>query len=111
MQDPNLRLVKPDGLPVDKTRSVSMPQPRIVLVFRKPRPSSYSIEYLFHEVYDELRKDHQIEKFVLPCYSEGFINRVMNVISLMRYRNCIIHITGDTYYAVLGALFCKRLIT
>jgi glycosyltransferase involved in cell wall biosynthesis len=36
---------------------------------------------------------------------------MINTLSLSAFRNSIVHITGDTYYAVLGAFFCKRIIT
>ena len=52
-----------------------------------------------------------MQEFTLPRLSTGFRNRWINTISLTRFKKDIVHITGDTYYAILGAVFCKRLIT
>ncbi|MEI6946644.1 glycosyltransferase family 1 protein [Paraflavisolibacter sp. H34] len=87
------------------------PGPEVVLVFRKPLPSTHSIEYLFHNIYEVLRERSAVREWELPCFSTGLLNRVRNLFSLFRFRNKIIHITGDCYYAVLGAWFCKRILT
>jgi glycosyltransferase involved in cell wall biosynthesis len=85
--------------------------PRVKLIFRKPLANSNSIEFLFHSLFSEINGKLEIEEYELPRFSSGFGNRLYNVISLCRFRNCIVHITGDSYYAILGAVFCKRLIT
>ncbi len=85
---------------------------KVVLVYRKPYPSSQSIEFIYHSLYDEFREQGlPVSEFILPHFSTGLFNRLANTFSLLKYRNKIIHITGDVYYAILGAVFCKRVIT
>lgn len=83
----------------------------VILVYRKPLPGVYSIEYLFHNIYRELEKSSAIQEFELPWFSKGIIDRISNMKALFQFRKCIVHITGDCYYAILGAVFCKRVIT
>ena len=85
--------------------------PEIILVFRKPNTTSNSIEFLFHHIHDELKDRVRITEVVLPRLSQGFLNRVYNTIQLLRYRKRAVHITGDVHYALLGALFSKRILT
>lgn len=81
------------------------------MVFRKPNLYSNSIEYLFHTIYQNIHDELEIREFELPQFSIGLRKRIHNVLTLLRFRKCIVHITGDSYYAILGAIFCKRLIT
>jgi glycosyltransferase involved in cell wall biosynthesis len=85
--------------------------PGIILVFRKPHTASNSIEFLFHNIHDVLKEEIQIREVVLPRLSHGFVNRVYNTFQLLRYRKSAVHITGDVHYALLGALFSKRILT
>src|SRR5207253_10928432 len=84
---------------------------KVVLVFIKPYLSAFSIEYLFHTVYSEIIDKKDIIKHELPYFTKGIKSLIANLFSVARYRNHVVHITGDTYYAILGALFCKRIIT
>ncbi len=84
---------------------------KVRLVFRKPFDSSFSIEYLFRELYTELEKKISIRKYTLPYQSRGLFKRIANCLSLVFTRERIIHITGDVYYAILGAWFKKKIIT
>ena len=85
---------------------------KTVLINRKTFPGSQSIEYLFSNLYQKWReKGLAIESKQLPYYSKGLINRILNTLYLLKYRNHIVHITGDVYYAILGAILCKRIIT
>lgn len=85
---------------------------KVILVFRKPFPSSFSIEYLFHTLCTEFKKHNRpIESHTLPFYSQGLVNRVRNVLSLLAFKNKIVHITGDVHYAILGCIFSKRILT
>lgn len=86
-------------------------QPVVNLVFRKPSSTSNSIEFLFHHISQKLRNNITVSSFILPRMSTGIGNRLLNTFSLTRFRNEIVHITGDTYYAILGAWYCKRIIT
>jgi glycosyltransferase involved in cell wall biosynthesis len=84
---------------------------KVTLVFRKPLPSTHSIEYLFHNIYNELVNRLPVQEFELPCYSKGVANRIWNILSIFKFRKGIVHITGDCHYAILGAFFCKRILT
>ena len=84
---------------------------QIVLVFRKPYANAFSIEYLFNTLYGEIKEHKSIRKFELPYATSGVKSVVKNAASLTKFKGQIIHITGDTYYSILGAVFCKRVIT
>jgi len=86
-------------------------KPVVNLVFRQPSSTSNSIEFLFHQISQRLRSRFRVNRFILPRLSTGLGNRLKNTFSLMQFRNEIVHITGDTYYAILGARYCKRIIT
>ena len=71
-----------------------------------------SIEYLFQSISEELKKqDIPVKNYTLPRFSTGLFSRLVNTLSLLQFKNGIVHITGDVYYAVLGAFFAKRIIT
>ena len=85
---------------------------KINLVFRKPFPGSISIEYLFHTIQQRLVAiGVPTEKIELPEYSKGLFKRLKNTLSLLKSKGEIVHVTGDVYYAILGAVFSKRIIT
>jgi glycosyltransferase involved in cell wall biosynthesis len=84
----------------------------IILIFRKPFPGQLSIEYLFYNISAYLKnKDTPIINRQLAYYSKGLLNRIRNVLALITYKKKIIHVTGDVHYAILGAWFCKRVLT
>lgn len=84
----------------------------VILIFRKPFPGQFSIEYLFYSVSKYLdSKNIHISNLQLSYYSKGLTNRVLNVLSLLSVKKKIVHVTGDVHYAILGALFCKRILT
>jgi len=93
-----------------KQREESL-RPTVNLVFRNPSSSSNSIEFLFNRIAEKISDNIQVKRFILPCLSTGIFNRIKNTVSLARFRNGIVHITGDTYYVILGARRCKRMIT
>ena len=84
---------------------------RVVLVYRKPLPAAHSIEYLFHNIFRELENSGAVQEFELPRFSKGIVNRIRNIKALLQFRKCVVHITGDSYYAIVGAIFCKRVLT
>src|SRR4051812_44989967 len=84
---------------------------KVIIVFRKPYTSAYSIEYLFNTIYEEIIKKKPVYKYTLPYFTRELKGIFLNTISLAQFRNQTIHITGDVYYAILGAWFCKRIIT
>jgi glycosyltransferase involved in cell wall biosynthesis len=66
---------------------------------------------LFHTLYEQLQNEIEVRTFELPFLSTGLRKRLLNTWSLLQFSRCIVHITGDSYYAILGALFSKRVIT
>lgn len=85
---------------------------KVLLIFRKPFPGQFSIEYLFYSVSAYLNANQiSITNRELPFYSKGLINRLRNTVALLPEKKKIVHITGDVHYAILGALFCKRILT
>lgn len=89
-----------------------MPSKKILLLSRKTFPGSQSIEYLFNQLYQEFNAiGIKIEQKQLPYYSKGLVNRLLNTFELLKYRNQIVHITGDVHYATLGIWFSKRVLT
>lgn len=84
----------------------------VILIFRKPFPGQFSIEYLFYSVSKYLNsKNVNVSNRQLSYYSKGLTNRVLNVLTLLSEKKKIVHVTGDVHYAILGALFCKRILT
>ena len=84
---------------------------QIILVFRKPYSNAFSIEYLFNTLYYEIKEKKDIRKYELPYATRGVKSLLANIFSLTKFKGHIVHITGDSYYSVLGAVFCKRIIT
>src|SRR5689334_8524918 len=85
--------------------------PQIILVFRKPYSDAFSIEYLFNTLHYEIKEKKDILKYELPYSTKGVKSLLSNTLSLTKFKGHIVHITGDTYYSILGAVFCKRIIT
>ena len=84
----------------------------VVLIFRKPFTGQVSIEYLFYSISAYLKKAHvPIVNRELAHYSNTVLKRFKNLFSVTGYRNKIVHVTGDVHYALLGAWFCKRVLT
>src|SRR3982751_5251394 len=84
---------------------------QVVLVFRKPNNFSKSIEGLFIAISEKLESCINIEKYTLPYRSTGLWKRVLNTLALVRFKKKIVHVTGDVHYALLGAIFCKKVLT
>ncbi|MFD0791996.1 glycosyltransferase family 4 protein [Mucilaginibacter litoreus] len=85
---------------------------QIVLVFRKPFEGQISIEYLFYNLSAYLKRGNvEIVNKQLSYYSKGLLNRLRNLFSITAYKEKIIHVTGDVHYTILGAWFCKRVLT
>ena len=84
---------------------------QVILVFRKPYSNAFSIEYLFNTLYYEMKEKKNIRKYELPYATKGVKSLLSNIFSLTKFKGSIVHITGDTYYSILGAVYCKRIIT
>jgi glycosyltransferase involved in cell wall biosynthesis len=84
---------------------------QVILVFRKPYSNAFSIEYLFNTLYTEMKEKKDIRKHELPYSTNGAKSLLFNISSLLKFKGGIVHITGDTYYSILGAVYCKRIMT
>jgi len=84
---------------------------KVVLIFRKPYSSSISIEYLFKAISTDLQKKIEVKEYTVPFFSTGLLNRLINTLSLLRFKGRTVHVTGDIYYTILGALSSNRIIT
>ncbi|MGI4750004.1 MAG: glycosyltransferase family 4 protein [Janthinobacterium lividum] len=83
----------------------------VVLIYRKQFPNTYSIEFIFDQILHVLQASRSIQKYTLPCYSNSTFNRIVNVISILRLRHKIVHVTGDVHYTILGACFNLKILT
>lgn len=82
------------------------------LVYRKPFPLSFSIEFLFNQLLDVyISYMLDVEKVELPYHSNSILGRIKNLFFLGKFKGGLIHITGDVHYAILGTRKCKRLLT
>lgn len=74
----------------------------IVQFHRRPFPGQHSIENLFAALRDQMqRAGCQVEPFVVPHPSKGFVRRVLNGWSTFRHRADVNHVTGDIHYIAL----------
>lgn len=85
----------------------------LIFIFRRAFPGSRSIENLFMPIMQAInnRGAYPSAKIELPYLSKGFWPRIKNTLYLLKFNRKTVHITGDVYYAVLGAWFSKRIIT
>jgi len=83
----------------------------VVLIYRKPFPNVFSIEFIFDQLLVSLHTSRSISKYSLPRFSNSFFNRIVNIFSIFQFQNKIIHVTGDVHYAILGAWFNLRVLT
>lgn len=83
----------------------------IVLIYRKQFLNTYSIEFIFDQLLLSLKPCYKIKKYILPKFSNSFLNRIINLIAMLRLRHKIVHVTGDVHYAILGAWFNYRILT
>lgn len=83
----------------------------VVLIYRKQFPHTFSIEFIFDNLIASLNSSFKIKKYILPRFSNSFFNRIVNIFSMLRLQDKIIHVTGDVHYAILGAWFNYRILT
>ena len=84
---------------------------RVVVILRHYRPGRNSIERVFYALAPALIRWGDVELRTLPCESTGFWRRLVNVVYVARYRRRTVHISGDCYYAVLGASRRRSIVT
>ncbi len=83
----------------------------VVLIYRKQFQHTYSIEFIFDNLVASVNQSFKIKKYILPKFSNSFLNRIINLIAMLRLRHKIVHVTGDVHYAILGAWFSYRILT
>ncbi len=83
----------------------------VILIHRKQFPHTFSIEFIFDELKSLLQPSQKVTKFILPKYSNSVVNRLLNLIAMLRLRHKIVHVTGDVHYAILGSWFSLRVLT
>lgn len=66
--------------------------------FRRPIPGYHSIEELFTSLINNMPLDIIPGKKYLPCISQGFFLRLINLLSAPFYQKEVNHITGDVHY-------------
>lgn len=71
----------------------------------------FSIEFIFDQIQLSLQSKFNINKYILPRFSSSIINRIINIFSILRLQDKIVHVTGDVHYAILGAWFNLRILT
>ncbi|MBL4708844.1 MAG: glycosyltransferase family 4 protein [Flavobacteriales bacterium] len=80
---------------------------KIKLIIRESSPEFNSIEKVFNTLLPYL----EVEKKVLPFSCHGLWNKVFNFISLHKFRNDIIHLSGHEHYLFALPLFRKSILT
>ncbi len=83
----------------------------VVLIYRKQFQHTYSIEFIFDNLVASVNRSFKIKKYILPKFSNSILNRIINLIAMLRLRHKIVHVTGDVHYAILGAWFSHRILT
>jgi len=82
-------------------------RPKLLFLFRKPYSrGNYSIEYIFDEIYRQLKDKIESKKLIARFYSRGIIKRVFICIEAFFKRGHINIITGDISF--VAALLPKK---
>ena len=76
---------------------------RVIHYQRKRRPNAnFSVEFIFADVRRRLAGRCEIASRIAPYFSNGLIQRLQIVRDVRRYFDCIVHVTGDINFAILG---------
>jgi len=82
-------------------------RPKLMFLFRKPYSrGNYSIEYLFDEIYRQLKDKIEAKKLVASFHSRGIIRRALICIEIFFKRGQINIVTGDISF--VAALLPKK---
>jgi len=76
------------------------------IIYRKASPYFFSIE----KVFDTLLPHLDLNKKELPFESKGLINRIKNILSLVKEKQRLLHVTGHDHY-LLWFPFKKAILT
>lgn len=84
---------------------------KTVFYFRKPFPGYHSIEELFGNIIRHLPKDISPVRHMAKYFSNGFLNRVLNIWEARSYQQDVNHITGDIHYVAFLLHKQKTILT
>ncbi|MDA9589735.1 glycosyltransferase family 4 protein [Opitutales bacterium] len=84
---------------------------KVKLIFRKPRPSYFSIEGLFNNILSHFDADVAAEKWECPHLSSGLVARVKNMWSVKKEDAQVYHITGDVHYLAMALPASRSILT
>ncbi|GGB08445.1 glycosyltransferase family 4 protein [Puia dinghuensis] len=84
---------------------------RVTLVYRHKNPHFFSVERVFSRLEDDLRKEADIETFIVPRLGVSLRNVLAAFRFSRRNHSDIFHVTGDIHYVVLGLPGRRTLLT
>lgn len=85
---------------------------KVCLIFRKKDPIFFSIEKVFALLEPFLSKSTQLQKLVLPFYSNGIYSIAKNWLQARKLRKSdVYHLTGDNNYMALALPRSKTVLT
>tara|TARA_Y100000590_G_C15725933_1_gene1015256 strand:- start:998 stop:2044 length:1047 start_codon:yes stop_codon:yes gene_type:complete len=77
-------------------------KPKVLFVFRKPYSSgNYSVEFLFNEIFRQMKAKIDCKSFTPSFHSQGIINRILICFEVFSKRGEINIITGDISFVAL----------
>lgn len=80
---------------------------QVVHFQRKPRPgANFSLEFIFEDVRRRLDGKVDFEIVVAKHFSNGILNRILNIIGAYSQQGMINHVTGDIHY--INLLFTRK---
>ena len=83
----------------------------ILHIQRRPLSTHFSIEGYFERLREHLPRETKTTLVVLPWHSRGLLRRLGNLLSVLRYRNKLCHITGDVHYVALMLARDRTILT
>lgn len=83
---------------------------KFILITRKPSKSQFSMEKLFSRLYEDFMQRNEMSLHQAPFTSQGTLRKVFNTLSVMSYRNQVLHIFGDVTYMSLFINYSNKLI-
>jgi hypothetical protein len=72
--------------------------PSILHIQRRPLPTQFSVEGYFKRVRVAWRDGDAPKLFQVPCFSQGLLPRLKNILAVWRQTADVYHITGDIHY-------------
>lgn len=98
-----------------ESRSPQSPNPKsltICFIQRRPFPGQFSIESIFERLSMKLRQlGINVVSKQVPCFSQGLLWRLRNVVFGAKLRADIIHITGDVHYVAIATQNKRTVLT